>query len=144
MSKYIYKTIYEEFTGMKPPEPKQNKQKNKSYRRLSGHPYKSKHASYEKRYFKKKIFSNFQLSNSSQLNNSNYSPDYLSSDTELTMAKIRNNGFNTTTNHNLDSTNRMNPRHQNYNSAPVIKRLERKYYKPVHNNQPSMQGEYDF
>ena len=141
MSKYIYKTIYEEFTGMKPPEPKQNKQKNKSYRRLSGHPYKSKHASYEKRYFKKKIFSNFQLSNSSQLNNNNYSPDYLSSDTELTMAKIRNNGFNTPTNHSLDGIKRMsNHRHQ----APMIKRLERKYYKPAHNNQQSMQGEYDF
>ena len=145
MSKYIYKTIYEEFTGMKPPEPKQNKQKNKNYKRLSGHPYKSKYTSHDKRYLKNKYFHDFQLSNSGQSNNTTYSNDYLSSDTGLTMAQIRSNSFNTTTNYNLNSIGRINnSRQQNYKSSPMIKRLEQRYYKPVNHNQQSMQGEYDF
>lgn len=143
MSKYIYKTIYEEFTGMKPPEPKQNKQKSKNYRRLSGHPYKSKQANHDKRYSKKKYFHNFQLSNPYQPNN-NYNSDYLSGDTELTMAKIRNNSFNSTK-YNLDNVRRINNhRQQNYKPHSMIKRLERRYYKPVNNTQRSMQEEYDF
>ncbi|WP_461534587.1 hypothetical protein [Spongorhabdus nitratireducens] len=36
-SKYIYKTVYEEFTGLKPPEPKNAKPKR---RRGYGHPYR--------------------------------------------------------------------------------------------------------
>ncbi len=37
MSKYIYTTIYEQFTGLKPPEPKNNKPRR---RRGYGHPYR--------------------------------------------------------------------------------------------------------
>ncbi|MFK0572477.1 hypothetical protein [Endozoicomonas sp.] len=37
MSKYIYTTIYEEFTGLKPPEPKDHKPRR---RRGYGHPYR--------------------------------------------------------------------------------------------------------
>lgn len=37
MSKYIYTTIYEEFTGLKPPEPKNHKPRR---RRGYGHPYR--------------------------------------------------------------------------------------------------------
>ena len=37
MGKYVYKTVYEEFTGQKPPEPKVDKPKNK---RGLGHPYR--------------------------------------------------------------------------------------------------------
>lgn len=37
MSKYIYTTIYEQFTGLKPPEPKEQKPKR---RRGYGHPYR--------------------------------------------------------------------------------------------------------
>ena len=37
MSKYLYQTVYEEFTGLKPPEPTDNKQRRK---RGYGHPYR--------------------------------------------------------------------------------------------------------
>ena len=37
MSKYLYATVYEEFTGLKPPEPTDNKQRRK---RGYGHPYR--------------------------------------------------------------------------------------------------------
>ncbi|WP_067520147.1 hypothetical protein [Endozoicomonas ascidiicola] len=37
MSKYIYTTIYEQFTGLKPPEPKDQKPRR---RRGYGHPYR--------------------------------------------------------------------------------------------------------
>ena len=37
MSKYIYTTIYEQFTGLKPPEPKDHKPRR---RRGYGHPYR--------------------------------------------------------------------------------------------------------
>ncbi|MGB1271716.1 MAG: hypothetical protein ACPG5T_06565 [Endozoicomonas sp.] len=37
MSKYIYTTIYEQFTGLKPPEPKNHKPRR---RRGYGHPYR--------------------------------------------------------------------------------------------------------
>lgn len=37
MSKYIYTTIYEQFTGLKPPEPKNQKPRR---RRGYGHPYR--------------------------------------------------------------------------------------------------------
>ncbi|MCK5895143.1 MAG: hypothetical protein KAG53_12265 [Endozoicomonadaceae bacterium] len=37
MSKYVYTTVYEEFTGIKPPEPKEHKPKKK---RSYGHPYR--------------------------------------------------------------------------------------------------------
>ncbi len=37
MSKYIYATIYEQFTGLKPPEPQSNKPRRK---RGYGHPYR--------------------------------------------------------------------------------------------------------
>lgn len=37
MSKYIYTTIYEQFTGLKPPEPKDHKSRR---RRGFGHPYR--------------------------------------------------------------------------------------------------------
>ena len=37
MSKYIYQTVYEEFTGLKPPEPTDTKQRRK---RGYGHPYR--------------------------------------------------------------------------------------------------------
>ncbi|MRI34704.1 hypothetical protein EOPP23_17110 [Endozoicomonas sp. OPT23] len=37
MSKYIYATVYEQFTGLKPPEPKSNKPRR---RRGFGHPYR--------------------------------------------------------------------------------------------------------
>ncbi|OQX36643.1 MAG: hypothetical protein B0D91_08615 [Oceanospirillales bacterium LUC14_002_19_P2] len=37
MSKYMYTTVYEEFTGIKPPEPKEHKPKRK---RSYGHPYR--------------------------------------------------------------------------------------------------------
>ncbi len=37
MSKYMYTTVYEEFTGIKPPEPKEHKPKRK---RGYGHPYR--------------------------------------------------------------------------------------------------------
>ena len=37
MSKYIYSTVYEEFTGLKPPEPKSHKPRR---RRGYGHPYR--------------------------------------------------------------------------------------------------------
>ena len=37
MSKYIYATVYEQFTGLKPPEPKSNKPRR---RRGYGHPYR--------------------------------------------------------------------------------------------------------
>lgn len=37
MSKYIYTTIYEQFTGLKPPEPKDHKPRR---RRGFGHPYR--------------------------------------------------------------------------------------------------------
>lgn len=37
MSKYIYTTIYEQFTGLKPPEPKDDKPRR---RRGYGHPYR--------------------------------------------------------------------------------------------------------
>lgn len=37
MSKYLYATVYEEFTGLKPPEPTDNKQRRK---RSYGHPYR--------------------------------------------------------------------------------------------------------
>ncbi|WP_281648829.1 hypothetical protein [Parendozoicomonas sp. Alg238-R29] len=37
MSKYLYSTVYEEFTGLKPPEPTDNKQRRK---RGYGHPYR--------------------------------------------------------------------------------------------------------
>lgn len=37
MSKYIYTTIYEQFTGLKPPEPKDRKPRR---RRGYGHPYR--------------------------------------------------------------------------------------------------------
>ncbi len=37
MSKYIYTTIYEQFTGLKPPEPKSSKPRR---RRGFGHPYR--------------------------------------------------------------------------------------------------------
>ncbi|PJE78794.1 hypothetical protein CI610_02250 [invertebrate metagenome] len=37
MSKYVYTTVYEEFTGLKPPEPKETKPRRK---RGYGHPYR--------------------------------------------------------------------------------------------------------
>ncbi|MCG8451577.1 MAG: hypothetical protein MI717_00165 [Spirochaetales bacterium] len=37
MSKYLYQTVYEEFTGLKPPEPTDTKQRRK---RGYGHPYR--------------------------------------------------------------------------------------------------------
>ncbi|WP_257279996.1 MULTISPECIES: hypothetical protein [unclassified Endozoicomonas] len=37
MSKYIYATVYEQFTGLKPPEPKSHKPRR---RRGYGHPYR--------------------------------------------------------------------------------------------------------
>lgn len=37
MSKYIYATVYEQFTGLKPPEPKSHKARR---RRGYGHPYR--------------------------------------------------------------------------------------------------------
>ena len=37
MSKYLYTTVYEEFTGLTPPEPTDNKQRRK---RGYGHPYR--------------------------------------------------------------------------------------------------------
>ncbi|MGI9276447.1 MAG: hypothetical protein ACR2PT_16585 [Endozoicomonas sp.] len=37
MSKYIYSTVYEQFTGLKPPEPKSHKPRR---RRGYGHPYR--------------------------------------------------------------------------------------------------------
>lgn len=37
MSKYMYTTVYEKFTGIKPPEPKEHKHKKK---RNYGHPYR--------------------------------------------------------------------------------------------------------
>ncbi|CAM3818651.1 hypothetical protein [Parendozoicomonas haliclonae] len=37
MSKYLYETVYEEFTGLKPPEPTDSKQRRK---RGYGHPYR--------------------------------------------------------------------------------------------------------
>ncbi len=37
MSKYLYQTVYEEFTGLKPPEPTDSKQRRK---RGYGHPYR--------------------------------------------------------------------------------------------------------
>ncbi|RWW98274.1 hypothetical protein [Aestuariirhabdus litorea] len=41
MSKYLYTTVYEQFTGEKPPEPKADPERKA--RRTHGHPYRMRH-----------------------------------------------------------------------------------------------------
>ncbi|MCL6416544.1 hypothetical protein MIB92_12865 [Aestuariirhabdus sp. Z084] len=41
MSKYLYTTVYEQFTGEKPPQPKADNERKA--RRTHGHPYRMRH-----------------------------------------------------------------------------------------------------
>ncbi len=41
MSKYLYQTVYEQFTGEKPPEPEAKEERTS--RRGHGHPYRMRH-----------------------------------------------------------------------------------------------------
>ncbi|WP_426417650.1 hypothetical protein [Aestuariirhabdus sp. LZHN29] len=41
MSKYLYTTVFEQFTGEKPPEPQTNNERKP--RRTHGHPYRMRH-----------------------------------------------------------------------------------------------------
>lgn len=41
MSKYLYQTVYEQFTGEKPPEPEMKEER--TARRGHGHPYRMRH-----------------------------------------------------------------------------------------------------
>ncbi|MGI0119982.1 hypothetical protein [Zooshikella sp. RANM57] len=43
MPKYLYPTVYEQFTGQKPPEPQVREEKPKRPRRAHGHPYRMRH-----------------------------------------------------------------------------------------------------
>ncbi|MBU2707644.1 hypothetical protein KCM76_16740 [Zooshikella marina] len=43
MPKYLYPTVYEQFTGQKPPEPQEREEKPKRPRRTHGHPYRMRH-----------------------------------------------------------------------------------------------------
>ncbi|WP_163834806.1 hypothetical protein [Spartinivicinus ruber] len=42
MAKYLYTTVYEQFTGQKPPEP-QPKPEHRQQRKTHGHPYRMRH-----------------------------------------------------------------------------------------------------
>ena len=66
MSKYLYPTVYELFTGTKPPEPEEKKIKKK---RPYGHPYRFRHSAKKKYYDQTEIRKNEIISNRCEAEN---------------------------------------------------------------------------